>query len=171
MRSLIILLIISFAASASSSEEWRKKWERDMEIRRYFSERNLDDIRKNIDKESKYRDVSISDIEIREITKDFESYFEQEINDSLVSIGAVTEGCDCDGDACTNQVFISYQSEFILFSKISNKWQVSPVYKWNKQYKELYDKLYQRRTADEEIKLQEQINEMIESAPECKDEA
>ena len=139
-------------------ELWSLSWKRD--LRR---------VRRDIAKNSNYRDVSISDIEIRELTKDFENYFQQDIDDSLVSIGSVTEGCDCEGEACTNQVFISYQREFILFSKTNNKWQVSPLYKWQKQYKNLYNQLSQARSAEEEIKLQYEINELIETAPECKD--
>lgn len=113
------------------------------------------------------RDFSISDIEISDLKSDFKEYYKKEVDERLISIGAVTVGCECEPEECTNQVFLTYQNNHILFSKISKKWKVSSLHKWWEDYHSLYDSLANAKNDNDEIGIQNKINTLMLSAPQC----
>jgi len=116
---------------------------------------------------NKVRYENISDIEIREIISSYEEHEKKKIDNSLISIGTVTEGCDCELEGCKNQVFLSFKSEYILFIKIENTWKISPVYIWWEKYNTLYNELSQTNNSTKETQLLTKINSLIDSAPKC----
>ena len=127
----------------------------------------LKEIRSVDNRTAVYRDVSVSDIEVTQLKKDFEESYKREIDTNLISIGPVTVGCECELAACTNQVFLSYQYQSILFSKVNGKWQVSRLHKWWEEYRQLYNDLAKSNKDGYEIEIQNKINALVASAPEC----
>jgi hypothetical protein len=83
------------------------------------------------------RQDNITDEEVREVQHAAREIYP----DTVVIIGAVMEGCDCeDGGSCTAQVGITlnrenYQTRTLVLSRISGHWKVGAVQSWSIQYK------------------------------------
>jgi hypothetical protein len=82
------------------------------------------------------REDNITDEEVRELQNVARLVYP----DTIVIIGAVTDGCDCeDGSSCTNQVWLvlnreNYQTRNLVLSKIGGHWKVGAVQSWLIEY-------------------------------------
>ncbi len=82
------------------------------------------------------REDNITDEEVRELQHAAREVYP----DTIVIIGGVTDGCDCeDGSSCTNQVWLAlnrenYQTRNLVLSKIGGHWKVGAVQSWVIQY-------------------------------------
>lgn len=173
MRVLLLLLLTLVALPTSARlppDVMKSLYKLESDLHSLSWRRNIERMRKNINKKSEYRDISISDIEIREIAKELRKFFNQDIDKNLISIESVNDRCECDKSSCTNQVFLSYQANYILFSKVENKWKLSTLHVWRKQYKLLHEELSEVKSDEARIKYIDRIKFLIDTAPDCDSE-
>jgi hypothetical protein len=81
------------------------------------------------------RQDNINDEEVREVQRAALEVYP----DAIVSISAVTDGCDCeDGSRCTAQVWLALnrgsQTRSLVLSKIDGHWKIGAVQSWWLQY-------------------------------------
>ncbi len=172
---LIFVTILGFIPNTLADSKYQKELK--SKFKSYNSKTRKTDDRKyipktyllisNVLRSTDYRDVSASDLEITEIIKSYQSFYDRDIDQSLVSIGPILNTCNCEDHSCTNQVSLSYQSNYIIFSKSEGEWHISSLYKWWHNYNKLYNELANVKNDTQAIKLQERINRLEENIPDC----
>ena len=117
---------------------------------------------------SDFREENITDVEVRQLIKELKQEIGGDIDDSLVSIGPVIEGCACEGASCTHQVYLSYETKHTLFSKYNDNWELSRRYDVWKEYDKLMKQYEQQKTLEERMLVLDMLADLFQSNPQCK---
>ena len=118
------------------------------------------------------REQNLSDVEVRQIEMVMNAYFPG----AIVSIGGVTEGCNCaESPACSSQVAVTAyrpdrSAQFVL-SRLNHRWGVGRLQAWWLEYEALFSSSRQERSGVNsrliDLSREERIQALHNTMPVC----
>ena len=119
---------------------------------------------------------NITDEEVREVQSAAAAIYP----DAIVNISTVTDGCECEGEDCTAQVWLVVynpsRSRGLMLSRIGGHWQVGAVQEWWLRYYDLQTRKpdFRQRYTDpvswraHQSAWQAEEQDLVNSFPVCK---